>query len=74
MLSDDGPQDPESRKDLEAAATALAHASALLVESIRGDSNELIETANAVFRVARAKFSGALADYRDQYAKDPSPV
>jgi hypothetical protein len=62
-------EDGISRKDLEDAASALAQASELLSVSVRFDSDELIETAYAIVRVAKAKLIGARADYRDQCAK-----
>ncbi|MES1258104.1 MAG: hypothetical protein ABUS51_06725 [Acidobacteriota bacterium] len=51
--------------DLNAAAAGLAEASRLLSQSILSDSDEVIEVYYAFVRMAKAKFSGAMAAYRD---------
>jgi len=55
----------ECRKDLNAAAAGLAEASRLLSQSILSDSDEMIELYYAFVRASKAKFSGAMAAYRD---------
>jgi hypothetical protein len=51
--------------DLNAAAAGLAEASRLLSQSVLSDSDEVIEVYYAFVRTAKAKFSGAMAAYRD---------
>ena len=55
----------ECRMDLNAAAAGLAEASRLLSQSVLSDSDDVIELYYAFVRAAKAKFSGAMAAYRD---------
>jgi hypothetical protein len=68
-MSPAGSDSAISRQQLEDAAAALSQATELLRQSIQSDSDDVIEAAYAVFRVARAKLGGALADYREQCVK-----
>jgi hypothetical protein len=56
---------------LNAAASGLAEASKLLADSLNFNSNAMIEVYLGMFRVAKAKFSGALEAYF-AHVTDPS--
>jgi hypothetical protein len=59
----------ECTEDLTAAAAALSEASKLLSASTTCGSDEVIEAYYAAFRRAKARFSGAMAAYRDHLAE-----
>jgi hypothetical protein len=56
--------------DLNAAAAGLAEASRLLSASILSGPVELIELHFAFVRATKAKFSGAMAAYKDHLVED----
>jgi hypothetical protein len=62
-------QECPCRKDLDAAAAALAEASKLLSLSIMISSDDRIETYYALVRGAKAKLRGARAAYLDHQAE-----
>jgi hypothetical protein len=64
----------ECRIDLNAAAAGLAEASRLLSDSVGAGSDEMVEMYYAFFRVAKSKFCGALAAYRDHAVSDNPTV
>ena len=51
--------------DLNKAAAGLAEASKLLSASILADPDEVIEVYYAFVRASKARFSGAMAAYKD---------
>ena len=53
------------RRDLAAAALALEEASKLLTASIFSGSDDLTDSYYAFFRLAKVKFCGARAAYKD---------
>jgi hypothetical protein len=55
----------EQRMEMDAAAAALAEASALLSRSIMGSSVEMIEVYYAHVRAAKAKFRGSMAEFKE---------
>ncbi|HWE48356.1 MAG TPA: hypothetical protein VG273_01115 [Bryobacteraceae bacterium] len=53
------------KQDLATAAMALEEASKRLSASMFSDSDELVESCYAFFRVAKTRFFGARAAYQD---------
>ena len=61
------------KSDLEAAAMALEEASKLLTACIFAGSDDVVDSYYAFFRLAKAKFCGALGAYKDHLKEISSP-
>jgi hypothetical protein len=65
-------EEGEDKARLDAAIAALEATSALLLNTVRSESDEAFEVAWSRLRMARVRFTAARAILRDRYQAGPS--